>query len=56
VSRPEPLPCPFCGNASKLKVHEREGRFVWCWSCAASGPEGKTNADAISLWNRAGER
>lgn len=48
---PELKPCPFCGY--EARAHETEGglSFVFCNNCSAE-VQGKTNAEAIEVWNR----
>lgn len=51
----ESIPCPFCSECRGLVVvcayPDDEGYFVLC-KCGANGPLGKTEEEAIELWNR----
>lgn len=46
------IPCPFCGCLRLLRmsmllhVHQ-----VNCYSCMAYGPAGRTEHEALKLWN-----
>jgi len=44
------LPCPFCGEAQRLKVRASGGRKLWvtCLNCNALGPDTEDPEDA---WN-----
>lgn len=55
---PEPLPCPFCGS-SNIYPMSISNSYVWCKSCAATGPivydgpeaGNEQEAEAIRRWN-----
>mgnify|MGYP003362451693 CR=1 FL=1 len=48
--------CPFCGDDEPL-MRGDDWSYVECDECDASGPECKTEAEAITAWNtRAGEK
>ena len=59
------LPCPFChgqlvsidkvlrtGYADCVDDPDAYAWTVWCFSCAAVGPWGKSQSSAIRGWNR----
>jgi len=60
----QPKPCPFCGDLSPGPLFDLAQGFKWgaieCPSCAARGPEVRTNyqeptewiEDAIIEWNK----
>lgn len=59
VQQRGPAPCPFCGG-SNIRVHiyadvpiggEPDG-FAQCHDCSTTGPNAKTESDAIAAWNR----
>ena len=52
----EPIFCPFCGKTEKIYIsrYQSEGHWVstvGCSGCNATGPVGKTEAEAVVLWN-----
>ena len=49
MSGPELKPCPFCGGAGYQ--HKHFWAVVTCGTCAADGPAGDTEAEAITAWN-----
>lgn len=48
-------PCPFCHTAACSARELDQNMFaVCCDVCAAIGPAGQTEAQAVSAWNRNG--
>jgi Lar family restriction alleviation protein len=49
-------PCPFCGNKKMTEedvlFYEHIEYAVICNKCDAAGPFGKTEKQAISIWNK----
>lgn len=45
------LPCPFC-NSSSIDTIQVIGFSARCRSCFATGPDRKTQTEAIEAWNR----
>lgn len=54
------LPCPFCGDEKPVRRilgywskggGRREGFFVSCYSCLATGPRRESFDDADKAWN-----
>lgn len=44
--------CPFCGGRNQqIKPLWERYFFVACNNCRAAGPAGKTQEDAVLLWN-----
>ena len=61
MPREELKPCPFCGGEGELitrgthkwsRVAVNTQCHILCGGCWATGPIGKTAADAIAAWNR----
>ena len=56
--RAELLPCPFCGSKNvKAFTYDaffggEPDAFSQCQDCSVTGPNGKTEAEAITAWNR----
>ena len=49
----EPKPCPFCGlNTLTHQLDRRNGIYIGCLECKASGPYGEDLKEAISVWNK----
>lgn len=45
-------PCPFCGSATGMFVHDGDvTAWVECQHCGAEGGAGKTRKEAIEIWN-----
>lgn len=47
-------PCPFCGSENlKIAINSimDDPHYVWCFDCNTIGPDEKTKAKAIKLWN-----
>lgn len=55
-SKPELLPCPFCGDGSSLMIEHLEGTIIHpahrvrCDNCGASIEY--TDHDHVAIWNR----
>ncbi len=50
------LPCPFCGEAGRIKlVTDTNTHFQWVECiCGARGPESASARSAIGFWNQRG--
>ena len=52
---PEPQSCPFCGSTDLYEQSEqfaeREGYWIGCQTCGASGPLQLSMQDALAAWN-----
>lgn len=46
-------PCRFCGSGDVYFDDGRSSTFIACHSCKACGPDGKSEAEAVELWNAA---
>lgn len=47
------LPCPFCGEETKLFMHGVEGDFfLQCKTCTTTGPNGIDKECAVIQWNQ----
>jgi len=51
--------CPFCGSRTLAESNtdcmdnvQEYAHIIVCGDCGTRGPWGKTEADAIELWNR----
>ena len=49
-----PKPCPFCGGdrISTEAAYAPSGNQIMCLDCDATGPNGRTEAEARELWNQ----
>ena len=53
VTTDSQMPCPFCDGQAAVCVSSthRNGTFVYCLSCMASGHGFETKEEAITAWN-----
>lgn len=48
--------CPFCQKQNLAMASNSTAFCVRCRDCEACGPSGDNQAEAIDLWNAAGQR
>ena len=53
VTTDSQMPCPFCDGQAAVCISSthRNGTFVYCLSCMASGHGFETKEEAITAWN-----
>jgi Lar family restriction alleviation protein len=53
VTTDSQMPCPFCDGQAAVCISSthRNGTFVYCLSCVASGHDFETKEEAITAWN-----
>jgi len=57
TTKPELLPCPFCGDSESLVVENDNSGSTYCYvvfcdGCTAIGPCDDNKEGAIADWNR----